>query len=170
MTDARFRDHAFHPPRSRSGWNNRYFIDTEFTRLERPLLISLAIVGESGSEFYGELSDFDVSQCSDFVRAAVLPQLGRFESRVMSWDQMRITLRGWLAGIPPEGAPVLCYDQRIDVDLFCKLIDGPLPVGWKAENICRRLDATKREAFLARHGREHHALYDARANAVAYLG
>ncbi|MGF6367935.1 hypothetical protein OKW40_000685 [Paraburkholderia sp. RAU6.4a] len=51
----------------------RYFLDTEFDACQ---LISMAIVGENGREFYGECSDFERPLCSDFVRATMLPQLG----------------------------------------------------------------------------------------------
>lgn len=52
------------------------FLDTEFTRMDRPNLISLALVTEDGLEFYAERTDYDPRQCSEFVRERVLPQLG----------------------------------------------------------------------------------------------
>lgn len=65
----------------RSLWKIRYFVDTEFTDFLDCQLISVAIVGEDGREFYGECSDFDRRQCSAFVREAALPQLGQGPSR-----------------------------------------------------------------------------------------
>ncbi|MDE1181494.1 hypothetical protein [Paraburkholderia sp.] len=38
----------------RSPWKTRYFLDTEFTDFNAFQLISVAIVGEDGREFYGE--------------------------------------------------------------------------------------------------------------------
>ena len=35
----------------------RFFLDTEFTDLEKPKLISLGIVAESGQQFYRESTD-----------------------------------------------------------------------------------------------------------------
>jgi len=35
----------------------RVYLDTEFTKFARPQLISLALVAESGQEFYGESTD-----------------------------------------------------------------------------------------------------------------
>jgi hypothetical protein len=37
-----------------SPWKTRYFVDTEFTDFIDCQLISVAIVGEDGREFYGE--------------------------------------------------------------------------------------------------------------------
>ncbi|WP_321840780.1 3'-5' exonuclease family protein [Paraburkholderia bannensis] len=156
--------------RQDAGWNNRYFIDTEFTDFSRCQLISLAIVGENGSEFYGERTDFDPSLCSDFVRAIVLPQLGRFDGRAMPFVQLREELRAWFNNIPGKSGPVLCYDYETDLNLCRFLLGGPLPHGWRAENIAARRKPGRRTTYYARHGGEHHALHDARANAYACVG
>ncbi|ACA96028.1 MULTISPECIES: 3'-5' exoribonuclease [Burkholderia cepacia complex] len=172
MTDTRFQNGPTWsvPSSGRSSWRNRFFVDTEFTDFEAPQLISLAIVGENGSEFYGECMDYDPARCSDFVRAAVLPQLGRFRGRAMPFDQLRQALRVWIVGIPAASRPVLCYDLQTDLDLLRSLLDGPLPEGWTLEDIRSRIDARRQAEYFARHGGEHHALHDARANAYAYIG
>jgi hypothetical protein len=171
MTDTRFHGALVYPiPTGAASWDNRYFIDTEFTDFQRGQLISLAVVGENGNEFYGERTDFDLTLCSDFVRAVVLPQLGQVEGRAMPFAELREALRAWLAGIPGDGAPVLCYDYETDLNLFRFLLDGPLPRGWRLENIAGRWDRGRRAAYFARHGGEHHALHDARANAYAFAG
>ena len=52
------------------------FLDTEFTDLDYPQLISIALIAESGESFYAELADgWSRAGCSPFVRSAVLPQL-----------------------------------------------------------------------------------------------
>ncbi|QBQ95922.1 3'-5' exoribonuclease [Paraburkholderia pallida] len=172
MTDARFHGAVVWPvpPREHSGWNNRYFLDTEFTDFQRCQLISLAIVGENGYEFYGERTDYDAALCSDFVRAVVLPQLGRFEERAMPSVRLREALHAWLADIPATSGPVLCYDYETDLNLLRFLLAGPLPRGWTLENIAGRCDRERRAAYFTRHGGEHHALHDARANAYAFAG
>ncbi|MCA8348507.1 3'-5' exonuclease family protein [Burkholderia cepacia] len=171
MTDARFQDGPIWsvPSKGRSSWGNRFFIDTEFTGFEAPQLISLAIVGENGSEFYRECADYDAGLCSDFVRAVVLPQLGRFDGRAMPFEQLHQALRAWIVGIPATSKPVLCYDLQTDLDLLRLLFGGPLPDGWTLENIRGLIDARRRAAYFARHGGEHHALHDARANAYACI-
>ena len=60
------------------------FVDTEFTDFLNCDLISIAIVAADGREFYGERSDFDQGSCSEFVRAAILPQLGQYPDRVFT--------------------------------------------------------------------------------------
>ncbi|CAE6697396.1 3'-5' exonuclease family protein [Paraburkholderia domus] len=153
----------------RDPWKPRYFLDTEFTDFIDCQLISLAIVGEDGREFYGEVTDFKFKACSEFVRAAVLPQLGQFAGRAMSFAQLRSELLAWLYRIPLKPRPVLCYDYQGDFDLLGDMIDGPLPAGWKYEHIGGQIDVNRQEAYFREHGGRHHALHDARANAFAFL-
>ncbi|KAF1037014.1 MAG: 3'-5' exoribonuclease.1 [Burkholderia lata] len=170
MSHIRFQGDALLSSMMGSGWNNRYFIDTEFTDFEQRQLISLAIVGENGGEFYGERVDFDATSCSEFVRAVVLPQLGRVAGRAMQLTQLREVLRNWFDGVPVASSPVLCYDLDADIDLLRELLGGRLPLGWALENVAARIDPRRRAAYFARHGREHHALHDARASAYACTG
>jgi hypothetical protein len=151
----------------RNPWKMNYFLDSEFTDFLDTELISIGIVGEAG-EFYGEVTDFNRAACSEFVRAAVLPQLGQFPGRAMSFAQLSREVLAWLYRIPVESGPVLCYDYADDFALLCDLIDGPLPDGWAHENIGARLDRERQEAYFREHGGRHHALYDARANAFAF--
>jgi len=152
----------------RSPWKTRYFLDTEFTDFDTFQLISVAIVGEDGREFYGESADFERPLCSDFVREVVLPQLGQFPGRSMPVAQLRDELRTWLLAVPVKPKPVLCYDFQGDFELVGHLLGGPLPRGWKDENVAQRIDAQRFTEYIAEHGGEHHALHDARANAFAF--
>lgn len=153
----------------RSPWKTRYFLDTEFTDFDAFQLISVAIVGEDGREFYAERTDFEASLCSAFTREVVLPLLGRIPGRAMPFAQLREELRAWLLAVPLKPKPVLCYDFEGDVDLVGRLLGCDLPRGWKLENVKQRIDVARRSAFLAQQGDEHHALQDARANACAFL-
>ncbi|MBC8641572.1 3'-5' exoribonuclease [Caballeronia sp. EK] len=153
----------------RSPWKTRYFLDTEFTDFLDCKLISLAIVGEDGREFYGERSDFPRETCSEFVRAAVLPQLGQFPDRCITASRMRDELRAWLSEIPLKPTPVLCFDYHGDLDVMGDLLEGVMPCGWKQELIGNGISVEQREAYFREHGGRHHALHDARANAYAYL-
>jgi len=169
MTDTRFHDATnwSRLPDSRYGWGNRYFIDTEFTDFQAPEILSIAIVGESGVEFYGERTDYGESNCSEFVQVRVLPQFGRFDGRAMTRIRLSNELRDWVARIPATSKPVLCYDQTVDLDMLKCLLNGPLPDGWTVEDIRGQLDTGRRAAYFKRYGGEHHALHDARANAYA---
>nr|WP_296649971.1 3'-5' exoribonuclease [Paraburkholderia sp.] len=154
----------------RSPWKTRYFVDTEFTDFIDCQLISVAIVGEDGREFYGERVDFDLSTCSEFVRTAVLPQLGQFPDRSMPAAQLRDELRAWLLAVPAKPKRgVLCFDYQGDFELVLDLLDAEIPPGWKCEHVGRRLDMERLETYFREHGGRHHALHDARANAFAFM-
>lgn len=152
----------------RSPWKTRYFIDTEFTDFKASQLISIAIVSEDGREFYGERSDFERQLCNDFVRGVVLPQLGQLPGRSMPFAALRDELQAWLQAVPLKPKPVLCYDSNCDYELVTNLLGEPLPRGWKHENVFLKIDAERFAQYITRHGGEHHALYDARANAFAF--
>ncbi|MGF6725857.1 hypothetical protein P3T43_005242 [Paraburkholderia sp. GAS41] len=146
----------------------RVFLDTEFTNLQDRELISLGLVAENGSEFYGESSGFDLSRCSEFVRETVLPQLGSPAGRAMPLDQLRLEVTDWLHSVPVRDHLVLCYDHDFDRELLERLMDGQLPKKWRTENIWTRLDAARQQSFFAEHGHHHHALWDARANQASF--
>ncbi|CDY78035.1 hypothetical protein BGLT_00908 [Caballeronia glathei] len=152
----------------RSPWKVRYFLDTEFTDFKACQLISIAVMSEDGREFYGECSDFDRPLCSDFVRDTVLPQLGNFPGRSMPFSQLREELQAWLLAVPLKPKPILCYDFEGDLGLTHRLLGGPMPRGWKTENVAQKLDVARLAEYVAAHGGMHHALHDARANAYAF--
>ncbi|MFL9903320.1 3'-5' exoribonuclease [Paraburkholderia fungorum] len=153
----------------RSPWKTRYFLDTEFTSFDACQLISLAIVGEDGREFYGECSDFERPLCNDFVRETVLPQLGQFPGRSMPFNQLRSELLAWLSGVPTRPKPVLCFDFQGDFELVGHLLGAPLPHGWRTENVHQRINVERADAYYQLNGGRHHALHDARANCYAFV-
>jgi hypothetical protein len=145
----------------------RVFIDTEFTDLQHRELISIALVAENGSEFYGESSDFDRSRCSGFVQEVVLPQLGTPAARSMPYLELRREVQEWLRQFPRRDHPVICYDFDGDLKLLEKLIGVGLLPGWRHENIWTKLSSVRQSEFFAEHGHRHHALWDARANCAS---
>jgi len=104
----------------------RVFLDNGFTNLQDRELISLGLAAENGSEFYGESTDFDLSRCSEFIRKAVLPQLGSPAGRAMPLDQLRLEVTDWLHSVPIRDHPILCYDYDGDREL------PERPDGWPA--------------------------------------
>ncbi len=76
------------------------FFDAEMTDLSADRkLISIGFVSEDGErEFYAELSDtYQLSDCSDFVREAVLPNLEGGEAR-MSMRDLSVSFIRWIIG------------------------------------------------------------------------
>ena len=84
-------------------------------------LISLALVSESGKEFYVELTDtYSVEDCSDFVIQNVLPQLDPLQYG-QSLVGARASLRRFLGcfGVELE----VCSDApHWDWEFFCDLV------------------------------------------------
>lgn len=109
----------------------KIFLDCEFTQLNKDSkLISLALVSESGEEFYVELTDsYTVEDCSDFVIQNVLPQLDSLQYG-QSLVEARTSLRSFLGSFDEELE--VCSDApHWDWGFFCDLAFAdhqPLPV------------------------------------------
>lgn len=147
------------------------FLDTEFTDFIDCELISIGLVAEDGREFYGELTDFAPEKCSDFVRAAVLPKLGKVPAVGGTEAEVGAALKAWLADL---GEPIhVCVDYSGDWELFTYLVRDPETLAVPAHITCRNINSQLSELDIERfwmeNGRnDHHALYDARANKYAF--
>lgn len=168
------------------------FFDTEFTELGiDPRLISIGLVSEGRSrEFYAELSDtYQPSDCSDFVREAVLPHLEGGEAR-MTLNECAHRLIQWLMAF---GEPVqlatdsLAWDWPWIEELFAEAGTG---TNWPAHitthdkaTVFRPWNVEGRPLILPQSPafnlavedayvtglRRHHALDDAKANRIGWL-
>lgn len=112
----------------------RLFLDTEFTGLHQATqLISLALVSESSSAFYAELTDYAPTQLSDWHQQNVVPNLLLTSPRSVPLPAstktvlgdkatVRAALTEWLAPLGPVEiwADVLAWDWV----LFCELFGG----------------------------------------------
>ena len=149
----------------------RVYLDTEFTKFSRPQLISLALVAESGQEFYGESTDFVRVQCCDFVVENVLPILhgGHIAA---SLDGLRVKLVDWLATLSSPAEIISDFDG--DIELLLKLLRiSAKEIGRYNIAALTALDSAlvKSESFNCAlndyftnvDSRRHHALVDARA-------
>jgi len=149
----------------------KLFLDTEFTDFLDDLeLISLALVSESGQEFYAELSSFDESACNDFVRKTVLPLLYKSQDAICaSKAELRARLDAWFLSFSQD--VTIMYDCFTDYALLMDLFGNELP--WYAREsiaIERRLDPDRLESYFATEGViRHHALHDARGNKFAFI-
>ena len=87
------------------------FLDTEFTDFVRPDLISIGLVAEDGREFYAERTDYRSAECNDFVRATVLPLLGRVPGAACRRPVLTRRLRQWLEALPEPATIVFDYER-----------------------------------------------------------
>lgn len=143
------------------------FLDTEFTDLRAPELISLGLVAEDGREFYAEFADFRLEACTPFVRREVLPLLGDPTHR-RSREAIALDLRCWL--VPYAKRPTaVAFDDDRDWLLLIRLLREHLPITFSGRPIggciCREV---LEDWYLQPGVRRHHALDDARGNRHAY--
>ena len=138
----------------------RLYLDCEFTELSAAAkLISLALVGPDGREFYVEVIDtWREDDCSDFVKEIVLPQLWG-DDYAMPLTEARSALLRFLA-IYDEELEIVTDAPVYDWELFCELAyhDGKWP-----KNVRNfPTDATTLTATNDGEELPHHALLDAR--------
>ena len=146
------------------------YLDTEFTNFVSPALISMGLVAESGEEFYAERNDLDLSTCTHFVKAVVLPKLGRFPDRILDSGQLRDQLTAWLSQFALR-EPTIAYDFDVDWVLFGEAMGGEIPSWLCNKNVDDQIHDLAREWFYVENGLDdHHALHDARANRAAFWG
>jgi len=151
----------------------KFFLDTEF--IERgptfPItLISIGIVDERGGEFYGVSADFREEDCSDWVKANVLPPLG--DKRRLPLSDIAILVKHWVEvqcdGETPEFWGYYCDYWVVTAQMFGTMMD--LPEGWPM--YCRDLKQLADERGItelpAQSSTEHNALADAKWNAEVY--
>jgi len=145
------------------------FIDTEFTDLLGPVLISIGIVAQTGPELYAEIPFVD-AKCTAFVRETVLPQLGKEPNAACSKFELRSRILTWIETIRPGGEEVvICGDNQVDIDLLCDALDYRLPGWMEFLLIGHDVDQSLISRFFLEEGlSKHHALHDARANRYAY--
>jgi diamine N-acetyltransferase len=156
-----FRTLAPPPARLRAQRDQVYvFIDSEFTSLAEPRLISIGAVATDGANFYCELSDWPRSSCSEFVRATVIPLL---DGDAVPHPVAAESFIHWL-GERAQAAPVtLVSDSGFDRWAMADLLgreDLPPGCDWLRVPIhYEQLDSAVAGLGL----RRHHALDDARA-------
>ena len=147
----------------------KIFLDCEFTKLNRDSkLISLALVSESGREFYVELIDtYLVEDCSDFVIQNVLPQLDPLRCG-QSLSESQASLRRFLGSFV-EQIEVCSDAPHWDWQLFRDLVSvdhqpWPLHVMDQPTDLTILFNQVSAEALeqVELSDLPHHALLDAR--------
>ncbi|WP_223441372.1 3'-5' exoribonuclease [Pseudomonas sp. BF-R-19] len=153
----------------------KIFLDCEFTQLNQySKLISLALVSQSGEEFYVELTNtYSLDDCSDFVIQNVLPQLDSLQYG-QSLVEARASLRSFLGSFDEElevcsDAPH--WDWRFFCDLACADHQPwPVQVVSQPTNLTSLFNQVNAVALeqVELCDLPHHALLDARALAELF--
>lgn len=169
----------------------KIFFDTEFTGLhQNTTLISIGLVSDEGERFYAELTDYDETQCDDWITKNVLDHLllsGNTElekeleedeltTRVIgNRDDVRTELLIWLDGFGDDIQFVsdVCH---YDMVLLCELIaDGAMLLPEYINPFCHDLcqDISREQLLTDRgidlpKGQKHNALYDAEVIKAIY--
>lgn len=145
------------------------FLDTEFTNLVKPTLISIGLVAENGQELYLENMEFRLEDCSEFVRKVVLPQLGKAPDSRVNRQELKKRLLGWFNQFNDCGGVIVASDYNGDWTLLCDALDDEIPAWIGHGNIWDHLNDLLVEQFFMETGlSDHHALHDAKANKYAY--
>ena len=143
------------------------FLDTEFTSLEEPYLVSAGLIA-GNREIYFEIAGISPAICSPFVQTNVLPLLGSSRLRAI---EIATQLAEFLAPCGPE-VTFFCDAPRYDIELLMPFF--PAGLRWKCavpsfENPeCEQIFDIAKETAFASGLRRHHALDDARALAAAW--
>lgn len=149
----------------------KIFFDTEFTGLHKnTTLISIGLVDENNRTFYAEFSDYDDSQCNEWIYENVISHLkwskeGPIENFINqsvdfkntevygSKDYIRDCLGVWLAAYDSvELVSDVChYDMVLFVDLFGTAFDLPHNVNAAChdinQDIANYFDISETQAF-----------------------
>lgn len=143
------------------------FVDTEFTSLEEPYLISAGLVAADGQELYIEFAGVSQMLCSLFVQETVWPLL---DGHGIQPAQAARLIATFLAPFPT--ATLFSDAPRYDIELLRPFLP---PNGWSIavpsfENEDEEATYTSAyERAFADGLRRHHALDDARAMHQAWL-
>lgn len=148
------------------------FFDTEFTELHpEAKLISVGLAAEDGREFYAELADtWRLDDCSDFVRAEVLPHLegGQY---LMTRAELCLALGNWLESFD-QSLSLVTDAPSWDWPWLAIIFDEP---GTWPENVAHQpmlYEVAEQDLEQVRQlqaCRHHHALDDARVMRAAWV-
>jgi len=106
----------------------KIFIDTEFTNLiPGNKLISIALVDENEDFFYAELTDtYTIDDCSDFVKAFVLPFLFGETHWQMPYYECAVKIGNWIED-RGEDCVIACDSPDWDMPHLKKLLEPCWP-------------------------------------------
>ena len=146
------------------------FLDTEFTNFYSPSLISIALVAESGAEFYAEVP-YSTSECSDFVLEIVIPRLSKSAECQYTSHRLKMAMESWLRHLEGDDGElvIVLFDSQTDWDLFAKALDFQIPSKCYGKFLPSEIDDDTDELYSAKGLEEHNALHDARVGLLKFL-
>ena len=122
----------------------KIFFDTEFTGLHKNTsLISLGMVDENDRTFYAEFTDYDKSQCDDWIQKNVINNLindsNKIDYESNDWfvigdkDFVKTMLTKWLKqyAVVELVSDVCHYDMVLFIDIFGGAFDLPKNVNYR---------------------------------------
>jgi hypothetical protein len=143
------------------------FIDSEFTRLYQPELISIGAVATDATAFYAEVRGWSPDRTSEFVREVVMPLL---DGDAVPMPMAAEAFAAWLDERTGRAPTTIVSDSGFDRWAIAELLgteDLPAGVEWKRVTVAyEELDRATQALDL----RRHHALDDARALRHLLLG
>ena len=148
----------------------KIFFDTEFTGLHKNTsLISIGLIDENGRNFYAEFTDYDKSQCNEWIKKNVINNLfwnqtNKFWegglTKECKWFRVKsnknvigTALKEWLSVYDNvEFVSDVChYDMVLLIDLFGTAFDLPQNVNPAChdinQDIGRYYEISEKEAF-----------------------
>lgn len=147
----------------------KIFFDTEFTGLHKnTTLISIGMVDENGRTFYAEFSDYDKSQCDNWIKENVIYNLKFIKSAQLeyfvnihenSWETygdkeyIKLVLADWLSTYEDVQLVSDCchYDMVLFIDIFGGAFDIPSNVNPAChdinQDIAKHFKISEKEAF-----------------------
>lgn len=161
----------------------KIFFDTEFTGLHKDTtLVSIGLVSEDKRQFYGELIDYDESQCDEWINNNVIKHLRKTDWKekegsyipnyhIGAKREISKALENWFAQFSDvELVSDVChYDMVLLIDLFGGAFDIPKNVCAACydinQDIAKKYGITTREAFDK--SREDILYQSHRENAIA---
>ncbi len=174
----------------------KIFFDTEFTGLhQKTTLISIGLISDCGKTFYAELTDYDLTQCDDWIKNNVLKNLtlkendNDIETNISYKDINHVTFKGktkhlelvlrkWFEQFKEIEiwSDCLAYDWVLFNEIFGHAFDIPKNVYYIPFDICtlfkfKGIDPDiSREKFAQNDMPEqkHNALFDAKIIKMCY--
>ena len=147
----------------------KIFFDTEFTGLHKnTTLISIGLVDENNRTFYAEFSDYDDSQCDEWIYKNVIRHLkwskegpienftNIYENALEAYgtkEYIKNVLVDWLSGYDNvELVSDVChYDMVLFIDIFGSAFDIPKHVNAAChdinQDIAKKFSVSEIEAF-----------------------